>query len=233
MAFVLVVEDDRNLGRIFEKTLQQSGHEVHFAHTLLEASRLVKRVDPDIITLDWHVGAETSEPFLDTITQIPATMRPPILAITGDSRVKSTEIITKVALKPISVGKLADHVMTMLRQSTKQPYEEIQIRLLDKTTVYLKWSGRISPELIRANMHPDQHAARTVIFDISDLSAERFRLEQMGRPKHPLIPNLERILFVVPSDLLELSQYLMAFIHKPLQVDYFETLEAAQAALNA
>ncbi|HSC93296.1 MAG TPA: response regulator [Gaiellaceae bacterium] len=55
---VLVVDDDESIRLLCRVNLELAGHRVVDAVTLADASALLDEVEPDVVLLDVHVGAE-------------------------------------------------------------------------------------------------------------------------------------------------------------------------------
>lgn len=56
---IVVIDDDEALVASLVRLLRQEGHEVHSATTRREGVELVRRIAPELVLLDYHLGAET------------------------------------------------------------------------------------------------------------------------------------------------------------------------------
>jgi DNA-binding response OmpR family regulator len=115
--FALIIEDDPNLGRIFEKSLSKAGFETALDPDgngyldLLAANAL-----PAILILDLHLPFASGPEILQTLRANPEWAKIPALIVTADLRL-SKEMKLKgeqVLIKPFSPNFLIETVQAML-----------------------------------------------------------------------------------------------------------------------
>ena len=114
---VLVVEDDRNLNRLYCKYLHRTGHIVQGVHTISEAlSYLLNDLIPDIIVLDFELTDGHGTEILDYLHQRHCTQTK-VIVVSGNFHVSGlshhSNLIDYILLKPISVRELATFVKSI------------------------------------------------------------------------------------------------------------------------
>lgn len=79
----LVIDDDENLCKILQMSLEKHGFDLRTASTLEQAEQLLEAFRPRVILLDLHLPDGHGFEFLQKLRQSPATERIPIVVISG------------------------------------------------------------------------------------------------------------------------------------------------------
>ena len=110
MKRVLIVEDDNDLARLYEKVLARSGCETEIVGSVDDAIRNLVKLAPDVVLLDWVLGHETSEVLLRYLQSFEAT-RPRVLLVSGRIRKDKLRlyagVVDQVLQKPVSMESIA------------------------------------------------------------------------------------------------------------------------------
>ena len=119
MAFVLVVEDDREIAEMLELYLRHDGHKTERAADGEEALRLYRAVQPDLVVLD--IGLPKLDG-LEVLRHIRAAGRTPVVMLTARSE-ELDELLSlglgadSYLTKPCSPRRVMAHVGAVLRRS--------------------------------------------------------------------------------------------------------------------
>jgi CheY-like chemotaxis protein len=114
---VLIVEDDRDLGRVLARLVRHYGIRVTHAESGPKALRLLKRELPDLILLDLGLP---DMPGLDVVIQVrrdEKTKSVPILAMSGNPTEERQCLRTGCngfILKPFDVSQLLQRISQLL-----------------------------------------------------------------------------------------------------------------------
>ncbi len=92
---ILVVDDNRDLVRLFIVRLEQEGYEVYAAFEAAQAMMQINKVAPDLVLLDIMLPAGGGVSVLQNVRMKASTSKLPVIIITG----QSDEGIKKVAEK--------------------------------------------------------------------------------------------------------------------------------------
>lgn len=79
---VLAIEDDRDLGTLYESVLQDEGHQVRVAHDAREGLRLM-RDTPDVVLLDLMLPGMDGYEVLRRIRREPETKDTPVIVVSA------------------------------------------------------------------------------------------------------------------------------------------------------
>lgn len=231
---ILILEDDDQLSRMYEKVLQHAGYRTLRLSQISGAIENIPRFDPDIVLLDWHLSDSTSAPFLDyLITHHHAETLPQIAVISGRKVTLEATYQSQVALtlqKPISVTQLVNQVKALAAQGTgRKPFQHIEVLPLAADVVQINWYGRITAGLIQQTDHANLRQAQGIIFNMQNLCAFRFTMQDIEIGVYPPLPLLKRIYVVRDAEDAELAQSIIRHLGYPAEVNYYTNLEQAQA----
>jgi DNA-binding response OmpR family regulator len=138
---VLVVEDDRNLMRLLREYLGREGFVVHESLDGADALEVARRVDPDVVVLDWML------PKLDgagVLRELRTFSDAYVLMLTA--RTEEVDRIVGLSIgaddyltKPFSPGELVARIRAMLRRprgkSREAPEEEEPLLRFGELTI--------------------------------------------------------------------------------------------------
>ncbi len=80
---VLVIEEDHDLGRLFETVLTIEGYHVTVAHHISEANRFLTRQEPNLIIFDWSFHNMAGYVWIDELRTTTRTAHIPVLLVCG------------------------------------------------------------------------------------------------------------------------------------------------------
>ncbi len=108
--FALIIEDDLDLGTIFEAALDAAGFTVEVIRTGDAALARLRSVTPDVITLDLHLPGMSGEQVLQYIRSEPRLNSARVILTTADAAMadRLSEQADLVLVKPISFGQMRD-----------------------------------------------------------------------------------------------------------------------------
>jgi DNA-binding response OmpR family regulator len=112
---ILIVDDERNIRRLYEKEFQQSGYEVLLAENGNEAVQKVKTGSPDLVVLDIRMpgmdGIEALGKILGTSNKIPIILN---TAYTSYQNNFMSWAADAYVIKSSDLGALKDKVKEVL-----------------------------------------------------------------------------------------------------------------------
>jgi two-component system response regulator AtoC len=110
MADILIVEDDIDLTDTYRDLLEERGHTVRSATRLSEATELLEKKTPNIITLDLSLPGGTSSGITQFMRAAKKTGRSRIIVISGHPEMMSgadwMDYIDLVLTKPVDNRQL-------------------------------------------------------------------------------------------------------------------------------
>jgi DNA-binding response OmpR family regulator len=117
---ILVIEEDPDLGRLFESMLGIEGYTVALARTVQEAQAQIARREPDLIVFDWQLSNITGFTWIDQMRSGENTAHIPILLVCGALPPRSVyEMLgsagVPVVEKPFDLLVFSRHVAALLR----------------------------------------------------------------------------------------------------------------------
>lgn len=92
MHTVLLVEDNRLVKKVHERTLIRTGYKVVTAADGEEALQIVHTVPPDVILLDMMLPKLSGQQVLSTLKQNPKTARIPVIVVTALSSKNASKL---------------------------------------------------------------------------------------------------------------------------------------------
>ncbi|MFQ5399849.1 MAG: CpaE family protein [Anaerolineae bacterium] len=122
MARVMVIDDDRIIRRIVEKSLTSLGYEVITASDGVEGLRIIKAEHPDIVITDKNMPGMDGFEVTRRIRQEPALAGVPILVLTGQSEIEDRVGAFDAGAddylsKPFEIAELAARLTALLRRA--------------------------------------------------------------------------------------------------------------------
>lgn len=78
---ILVIEDDHDLGRLFETVLTMEGYHVTVAHHIYDAHRLLPQLEPNLIIFDWSFHNAAGYVWVDELRTSNQTAHIPVLLV--------------------------------------------------------------------------------------------------------------------------------------------------------
>ena len=122
MAYVYVVEDDKNISEIESFALKNAGHTVVECASGKEFHKLMRDRIPDMILLDVMLPDEDGLEILRKIRQTPETRRVPVIMVTAKTteldKVKGLDLgADDYITKPFGIMELISRVKALLRRT--------------------------------------------------------------------------------------------------------------------
>ncbi len=115
--YIIILEDDPNLGIIYQKSLENAGYETALDKDGSQFLQWVKKRKPDLLILDMHTPFSWGPDAIAALKENEATRTIPRLVTTADiliaNRLKAEG--EHVLVKPVSVGRLIEHVHKLIR----------------------------------------------------------------------------------------------------------------------
>ncbi len=197
MAFVLVVDDDRDVAGTIERTLRRRDHEVVVAYSGAQALQLIQERPPDLVVLDIMMPRMDGIEVCQRIRALPNVASVPILFLTAkvkiDDKIEGFEAGADDYLtKPFDLRELELRVRALLRRSL--PSEALKAPLeagalsLNPRTFELTVEGKtllLTPVEFELLYYLISHAGEVV-------STERLLQEVWEYPPGTGDPNLVR-----------------------------------------
>jgi two-component system response regulator PilR (NtrC family) len=117
MAKVMIVEDNIQLGRLYEKTLSDSGHQVSIVRTIRGALAHLEAAAPDVILLDMAMPDGSGAAVIDYVRGAAHLNKTRIIVATGNTQHNPDNNQGDHFLyKPISTITLRDVVNRLARE---------------------------------------------------------------------------------------------------------------------
>lgn len=197
MAFVLVVDDDRDVAGTIERALRRRAHEVVVAYSGAQALQLIQERPPDLVVLDIMMPRMDGIEVCQRIRALPNVASVPILFLTAkvkiDDKIEGFEAGADDYLtKPFDLRELELRVRALLRRSL--PSEALKAPLeagalsLNPRTFELTVEGKtllLTPVEFELLYYLISHAGEVV-------STERLLQEVWEYPPGTGDPNLVR-----------------------------------------
>lgn len=115
--YVMIVEDNDKLSRMYSKVLRHAGYETISTPSVEESIALFEEHWPRVVCLDWRLIDGTCEPFLDHIRQLDPADAPYILVIsaevTRDDVAAYLDLIEGYYTKPIELKEMVKKVTAL------------------------------------------------------------------------------------------------------------------------
>jgi CheY-like chemotaxis protein len=123
---VLVIDDDPNVHRLFERTLNGEGYSLRFAANAAEGLRLARELRPAAITLDVMMPQTDGWSVLSALKADPQLARIPVIMVTivGEKELGFALGASEYLIKPIDRGQL---VRVLKRFLENQPEGQVLI----------------------------------------------------------------------------------------------------------
>jgi two-component system, OmpR family, phosphate regulon response regulator PhoB len=123
VAYVLIVDDERDLAQLLDFNLRQAGHDARIAGTGAEALRMAQANRPDLVILDLMLPDMSGIDVCRQLKALPPTQEVPVVMLTArgeeTDRVRGLETgADDYVVKPFSVRELILRVAAVLRRST-------------------------------------------------------------------------------------------------------------------
>ena len=83
-ATILVIEEDLDLGKLFDYMLRIEGYDVWLARDWQEAQAALEQAEPDMIIFDWALTNTRGYLWVDEVRATPETAHIPILLVCGE-----------------------------------------------------------------------------------------------------------------------------------------------------
>ena len=232
---VLIVEDDSKLSRLYGKILNHAGYETRRVTTVDDALFHIKKFDPDVICLDWHLGDQLAEALLAYIAAFEEAQHPRVVLVSGKILRRNAltftgyvHLIDVVMLKPAVLSNL---VMTVkkLTDSThakrKQRYH-VSVTTLGPEVVQIIWEGRVGKDMLEALSKPEVLKAKAVIFDVT--AAHLHADPLAGLPIEKWKANLPTNLYLVHHhDEAALVRVALGLLIEPTNCHFYSDRELA------
>jgi CheY-like chemotaxis protein len=85
MSRVLIIDDDFEIVSILTEVLTRMGHEVESAGEPVQGMQMSRKVQPDLIILDYHMPGNTGAHLYESLRRNNATKLTPILFMSGEA----------------------------------------------------------------------------------------------------------------------------------------------------
>jgi DNA-binding response OmpR family regulator len=236
--YVLIVEDDDRISRLYQKTLRHAGYNVRNEDSVEAALQALFTFDPDVICLDWRLVDGNAAPILEALKQEDAQSWPAILLISGQFEhidiSEYRELIVEAVPKPFSINELKTKVkkhaaekidrLSLCKVSSEQPAPGVLL---------LSWQGTITAHHLQralADAPSDTHA---LFLDISNYVFSRNRPIQFPAGVGETLPTLKSIYVIHPPEAETAAKFLMKDMPTGPQVHYCHSVEEAVAQTGA
>lgn len=125
MAFILLADDDELLAEIVQTTLSARGHVVGIVGNGVDAVRVVKTKQPDLVILDCTMPELPGIEALRQIRLLPTAYRTPVLVLTSRTSEMDEEIAMRTGAndylrKPFDPDQLIARVENLLEKAASQ-----------------------------------------------------------------------------------------------------------------
>jgi len=94
MSIIVLIEDNENNAKLMVKILQAKGHTIHRAPNALTGIKLVGKLNPDLVLLDFGLPDLDGKVVANRLSHIARTRHIPIIAVTADT----TSLTRRLAL---------------------------------------------------------------------------------------------------------------------------------------
>jgi signal transduction histidine kinase/DNA-binding response OmpR family regulator/ligand-binding sensor domain-containing protein len=123
---VLVIDDDPNVHRLFERTLKDEGYSLQFASNARDGLRLARELQPAAITLDVMMPETDGWSVLSSLKSDPQLARIPVIMVTivGEKELGFALGASEYLIKPIDRNQL---VLVLKRYLRDQPDGQVLI----------------------------------------------------------------------------------------------------------
>ena len=112
--YVLLVEDDEKLMRMYNKVLTHAGFETICVDSAADAIDCLIEYDPRVVCLDWRLVDGTCVPFLEYVQSLDPAYTPKILIISAEVTARDVEnyldVIQDYYTKPITLNEMVARV---------------------------------------------------------------------------------------------------------------------------
>ncbi len=120
MAYILIVDDDPVLCRMFARRLQHAGYAIRTAHNGVEALEAIQQEIPALVILDVYMPEMSGTELLQQLRQDEATRDINVVLISAASLTEADETYRALAneflTKPVSTRELLDTASKYLIQ---------------------------------------------------------------------------------------------------------------------
>jgi DNA-binding response OmpR family regulator len=110
---LLVIEDEEDSLVLLTEVLENSGFTVRPCHAPLSALLQLETFRPAMILLDWNLPLMSGRTFLDRAREKLGEL-PPVVVLTGDTRLQAGGDLTRVLYKPFELDELLETVFALL-----------------------------------------------------------------------------------------------------------------------
>ena len=113
---ILIAEDDAGIRLTLEVVLQEEDWNVHFARNGQEAIDLAKKLDPQVMVVDYMMPKKDGRTVVEELKAIKATSAIPIVILSGVARGEEQDWNGASFLrKPFSPDELVECIKELLR----------------------------------------------------------------------------------------------------------------------
>jgi DNA-binding response OmpR family regulator len=121
---ILVIEEDPDLGRLFDSMLGLEGYQVTLTHNVTEAREALLAREPDLIVFDWQLSNADGFMWVDRMRSDDRTVHIPILLICGVLPPRSVyEMLGNIGVpvleKPFDLLVFSRHIKALLRPADR------------------------------------------------------------------------------------------------------------------
>lgn len=108
--FVLVVEDDRNLGQAYVEIVTLEGHRAELAINGRDALTRLQQIQPDLILLDMHLPHTSGLDILKYIISEPRHQHTRVIVMTADPKMAEAAQpdAHSVYFKPVNLAQITE-----------------------------------------------------------------------------------------------------------------------------
>lgn len=115
---IYIVEDDTNIGIIYQRTLEHSGYSVSLNRDGKDLLSMLQKEKPDLLILDLHVPYSWGPETIKKVRMTPELADTKILITTADI-IAGHELIAAgetVLIKPVSIARLQEVAENLLKE---------------------------------------------------------------------------------------------------------------------
>lgn len=202
MSHVLIVEDNDQLSRMYQKVLNHAGFKTLLVYNSQEAITMIRQFDPDLICLDWRLEVGNAKPVLEFLRNLKPEHRPKVLVISAQVTKQDLEgyedLVSAKLIKPVPLSELVWCAQAALRQTRKLALQHSHVKSLAPDISQITLVGRISEQMVKVFQDPAIEASHTLVLDIRqfDVVGLNGRTPQVSLAIHDLVSQLRKVYVV-------------------------------------
>jgi DNA-binding response OmpR family regulator len=233
MSHVLIVEDNDQLSRMYQKVLNHAGFKTLLVYNSQEAIFMIRQFDPDLICLDWRLESGNAKPVLEFLRSLAPEQRPKVLLISAQITKQDLEgyedLVSAKLIKPVPLSELVWCAQAALRQTRKLALQHSSIKRLSPDISQITLVGRISEQMSKVFQDPSVETARTLVIDIRqfDVMGLNGQTPEVSLTMRESLVQLQRVLLVYHSSNQSDAHYFAETFIGDCQKGFYHSLDQA------